>query len=114
MYGRSPVALVVDDAELLRDCSAKDYLREVVRTAADRTRAVLIAGNAAEVCAGFSGWQVDLRKNRHGALLSPQQITDGDLVGVRVPRGSVGGAVTPGRALLHDGGGELVTVQVPY
>ena len=22
--------------------------------------------------------------------------------------------VTPGRALLHDGGGELVTVQVPY
>jgi len=56
---------------------------------------------------------VDLRRNRHGALLCPQGITDGDLIGIRLPRSSVGGQIQPGRALLHDGSGELVTVQVP-
>ena len=111
--GPGPVALLVDDAELLRDCSAKDYLRDVVRTAQDRSRAVVVAGNIADVCGGFTGWQVDIRKNRHGVLLNPQQITDGDLVGVRLTRSSVGGPASPGRAMLHDGGGELVTVQVP-
>ncbi len=111
--GTGPVALVVDDAELVRECTGKDYLREVVRTAQDRRRAVVIAGNVSEVCGGFTGWQVDIRKNRHGALLSPQQITDGDLVGVRLPRSSVGSTVSPGRAMVHDGSGELVTVQVP-
>ena len=79
----------------------------------DQDKAVVIAGNAAEVCQGFSGWQIDLKKNRNGALLSPQNITDGDIVGLRVPRSSVGGQVQPGRALVHLADGELVTVQVP-
>ena len=108
-----PVALVMDDAELLKDLTAKDWLRSYIRTAQDHQRAIVIAGNAAEVCQGFSGWQIDLRKNRNGALLSPQSLNDGDIVGVRIPRSSVGGQVQPGRAMLHLGDGELVTVQVP-
>lgn len=108
-----PAVVVMDDAELLRDCRAGEYLRELVRTGGDRGRGLVLAGNADQVCSGFSGWQVDLRRNRHGALLCPQGITDGDLIGIRLPRSSVGGQIQPGRALLHDGSGELVTVQVP-
>jgi S-DNA-T family DNA segregation ATPase FtsK/SpoIIIE len=111
--GGGPVALVMDDAELLKDLTAKDWLRSYIRTAGDHQRAIVIAGNAAEVCQGFSGWQIDLRKNRNGVLLSPQSLNDGDIVGVRLPRSSVGGQVQPGRAMLHLGDGELVTVQVP-
>jgi S-DNA-T family DNA segregation ATPase FtsK/SpoIIIE len=111
--GDGPVALVMDDAELYKDVSAKDWLRGYLRTAGDRSRALVLGGNAADVCQGFSGWQVDVKKNRNGALLSPQNLTDGDIVGLRVPRSSVGGQVQPGRALLHLGDGELVTVQVP-
>ncbi len=62
---------------------------------------------------GFTGWQVDVKKNRRGALLSPQNMTDGDLVGIRVARSSLSSQVTPGRALVHFGNGDLITVQVP-
>ncbi len=108
-----PVVLVMDDAEMHKEITGKDWLRGFIRTAGERNRAIVIAGNAAEVCQGFSGWQIELKKNRYGALLSPQNLTDGDIVGVRVPRSSIGGPVQPGRALLHLGDGDLVTVQVP-
>jgi S-DNA-T family DNA segregation ATPase FtsK/SpoIIIE len=107
------VVLVVDDGELLRDVPGKDYLRGYVRGAAGNRRGLILGGNAAEVGGGFTGWQVDVKKNRRGALLSPQNMTDGDLVGVRVARSSLSSQVTPGRALVHLGSGELVTVQVP-
>jgi S-DNA-T family DNA segregation ATPase FtsK/SpoIIIE len=32
---------------------------------------------------------------------------------MRLPRSSVDGPITPGRALVHLGNGELLTVQVP-
>jgi DNA segregation ATPase FtsK/SpoIIIE, S-DNA-T family len=107
------VVLVVDDGEVLRDAPAGDYLRAYVRGAAANRRGLILGGNAAEVGGGFTGWQVDVKKNRRGALLCPQNLTDGDLVGVRVPRSSLSSHVTPGRAHVHLGGGELVTVQVP-
>jgi S-DNA-T family DNA segregation ATPase FtsK/SpoIIIE len=113
MEGDGPLAFVIDDAEMLKEIAAKDWMRTYIRTAGDHNRAMVIAGNATEVCSGFSGWQMDIKKNRNGALLSPQDFTDGDIVGVRVPRSTVGGPVQPGRALLHLGTGELITVQVP-
>jgi S-DNA-T family DNA segregation ATPase FtsK/SpoIIIE len=111
--GDDPVVLVMDDAELHKEISGKDWLRAFIRGAGEHRRGIVIAGNAAEVCQGFSGWQIDVKKNRYGALLSPQNLTDGDIVGIRVPRSSIGGQVQPGRAMLHLGDGELVTVQVP-
>jgi S-DNA-T family DNA segregation ATPase FtsK/SpoIIIE len=108
-----PTAVVIDDAEILRDCDAKDALRDLVRTGIDRQRALVIGGNADDICGGFTGWQVDAKKARQGTLLCPQSLTDGDLIGVRVPRSVLGGPVQPGRALVHLGDGELVTVQVP-
>jgi len=105
--------LVVDDGELLRDAAAKDWLRELVRGARDRGIGILLAGDIADVASGFSGWQVEVRKNRSGILLSPPNITDGDLVGARLPRSSVSASVQPGRGLANLGDGELTLLQLP-
>jgi DNA segregation ATPase FtsK/SpoIIIE, S-DNA-T family len=111
--GGGPLVFVADDAEMLREVEAKRWLRSFVRSLAENDRGVVIGGVLGEVCGGFSGWQVDIKKNRNGALLSPQNITDGDLVGVKVPRSLLSSQVTPGRAMVQLGDGELVTVQVP-
>ena len=95
--------VLIDDAELLRECDAADVLRSVMRSGDDRPQGLVIAGGADDICTGFSGWQIDVKKSRQGALLSPQGPTDGDLIGVRLPRSIVGGPVVPGRALLHLG-----------
>ncbi|GAA1936025.1 FtsK/SpoIIIE domain-containing protein [Nocardioides marmoribigeumensis] len=110
--GEGPVVLVVDDGELLKDVEAKDYLRALQRTAVDRGRAIVLGGDVNEVAGGFSGWQVDM-KGRQGLLINPQSITDGELLGVRVPRSSLGNNPTTGRAFLNDGSGDLQLVQVP-
>ena len=36
-----------------------------------------IAGSTDDLCTGFSGWQVDMKRGRSGILLSPQGIGDG-------------------------------------
>jgi S-DNA-T family DNA segregation ATPase FtsK/SpoIIIE len=105
--------LVIDDGELLRDAAAKDWLKELVRGARDRGVGIILAGDIADVASGFSGWQVELRKNRSGILLSPQNITDGDLVGARLPRSSISAGVQPGRGLANLGDGELTLLQLP-
>jgi hypothetical protein len=74
---------------------------------------IVIAGDAEDVCGGFGGWQVDLKKARRGLLLSPQNMSDGELVGIRLQRGSIGQPVQPGRGLLHPGDNTVHTVQVP-
>jgi DNA segregation ATPase FtsK/SpoIIIE, S-DNA-T family len=108
-----PCVVLIDDAELLRDCGAADVLRAVMRSGDDRPQGLVIGGSADDLCTGFSGWQVEAKRSRQGALLSPQGPTDGDLIGVRLPRSVVGGPVVPGRALLHLGDTLLRTVQVP-
>ncbi len=107
------VVLLVDDAELLRDVPAKDYLRSYVRNASGTGRGLIMAGNVAEIGSGFASWQTDVRNYQRGALLNPRNIFDGDLVGVRLPRSMVAGPITPGRALVHLGSGDLHTVQIP-
>ncbi|GAA4703641.1 DNA segregation ATPase FtsK/SpoIIIE, S-DNA-T family [Promicromonospora umidemergens] len=109
----SPVVLVVDDAELVTDAPAKTWLRAYLRTATDNQRGLIIGGDASEVASGFSGWQVDIKKSRRGALLSPQDRFDGDLVGASLSRSAVTTQVNPGKALVHLGTGELVTMLVP-
>ncbi|MFG1777018.1 FtsK/SpoIIIE domain-containing protein [Micromonospora sp. NPDC049048] len=111
--GDGPVALLVDDAEVWRDVPARDWLRQLVRRAAGSRRAVVIAGDVASVAMGFSGWQVEVKKNRRGALLSPPTLSAGDLVGVRLGRAALADRVVPGVARVHLGDGELQTVQIP-
>ena len=108
-----PCVVLIDDAELLRDCSAADVLRGVLRSGPQCPQGLVLAGDADDICTGFSGWQVDAKRSRQGALLSPQSAADGDLIGVRLPRSLVGGAVQPGRALVHLGDARLQAVAVP-
>jgi S-DNA-T family DNA segregation ATPase FtsK/SpoIIIE len=108
-----PGVVLIDDAELLRDCGAGSELAALVRRELRPQLGLVIAGDADNVCSGFSGWQVDVKRARRGLLLSPQNFTDADLIGARVPRGLTGQPIQPGRGLLHLGGGDLVVVQVP-
>ncbi|MEV6301352.1 FtsK/SpoIIIE domain-containing protein [Actinoplanes sp. NPDC051861] len=111
--GDGPVALLVDDAEAWRDIACRDYLRQVIRTASGKRRAVVIAGEVNSVAMGFSGWQVEVKKNRRGALLSPPSLGAGDLIGVRLSRAALAEKVVPGAARVHLGDGTLLAVQIP-
>ncbi len=111
--GDGPVVLLVDDGELVRDMPAKDFVREWIRSATGAGHGVVLGGNTAEVGGGFSGWQTDIRNNQRGALLSPRNPFDGDLLGVRIPRSVTNAPVAAGRAIVHLGGGALQTLQVP-
>ena len=105
--------ILVDDAELLRSCDASSVLTSVVRRSVGKDVGVILAGDADDVCGGFSGWQVEAKKARTGLLLSPQNLSDADLFGARLQRNQVGQPVQPGRGLLHLGDGEVHVVQVP-
>ncbi len=111
--GDGPVALIVDDAELWRDITAGEWLRGFVRRAPERRRAAVIGGDVTAIGLGFSGWQVDIKKNRRGALLSPQNLSDGELVGVRIRRSQLTPRVVVGEARAHLGDGTLRSVQLP-
>ncbi|MFJ1972967.1 FtsK/SpoIIIE domain-containing protein [Streptomyces sp. NPDC087903] len=108
-----PIAVLIDDGEILEDCDAEGHMKRIVSRGAERGLALVIAGDEEDVCSGFSGWQVDAKKGRRGILLSPQESSSGDLIGVRLSRSLVGGQVAPGKGMLHLGDGELRTVVVP-
>lgn len=110
--GDGTVVLLIDDGELLKDVPAKDYLKALQRTCGDIGRAIVLGGDSSEVGSGFSGWQVEL-KGRQGVLISPQATSDGELVGVRLPRSSVGSQTQAGRVLANLGDGVLRTIQAP-
>lgn len=108
----SPLVVLIDDAELVRDAAGAEELTAILRRQRGPVGMVL-AGDADSVGAGFGGWQVEARKARRGLLLSPQNLSDADLIGTRLPRALIGQAVEPGRGLLHLGDGTLHVVQVP-
>jgi DNA segregation ATPase FtsK/SpoIIIE, S-DNA-T family len=114
-----PLAVVIDDAELLRDCDASGELSRVIAAASADAgpafrRALVLAGDPeAGLCAGFGGWQIDAKRARRGALTAPTSVADGELIGVRLTRAQAGQPARPGRCLLNTGDGHLVTVTVP-
>jgi S-DNA-T family DNA segregation ATPase FtsK/SpoIIIE len=112
LAGDGRMVLVIDDAELHKDTPVAAQLKAYIRSAADAGRGLVVGGTSADLSSGFAGWHAEARKARSGAVLSPQQMADGDLVGVRLPRSAIGDQVKPGRGLLHVGGGQLATVVV--
>lgn len=108
-----PVVVIIDDGELVREMPGKDFLRDWVRAAAGKGHGIVLGGSTAEVGTGFNGWQTDIRNNQRGALLSPRNQFDGDLIGVRIPRSATTAPIIPGRAIVHRGGSTLQTLQVP-
>jgi S-DNA-T family DNA segregation ATPase FtsK/SpoIIIE len=106
--------IVVDDAELFMGAEIDSDLALLARGGAGTGWGVLAAGNAESLSLSLAGWMGQVKRNRTGMLLSPQGLSDGEVIGVKLSRGVVGQAPQPGRGLLHLGDGVLRTVQVPY
>ncbi|MGH3165269.1 MAG: FtsK/SpoIIIE domain-containing protein, partial [Trebonia sp.] len=108
-----PGVVMIDDAELLRDCDASGELSRLIAFGADSRQALVFGGDSESLGLGFGGWQVDAKKARRGCLIAPQTLPEGDLIGARLSRGMLGETPKPGRCLLNVGDGTLVTVTVP-
>jgi S-DNA-T family DNA segregation ATPase FtsK/SpoIIIE len=106
-----PLALVVDDAELLHGAEVADLVQQVLREGRDLGHVVLLAGTTDELATAFRGFSADARRSRSGLLLSPASHLDGELLGVRLPRSAVFSG-PPGRGLLVRSG-QVLLVQVP-
>ncbi|MBB3078449.1 S-DNA-T family DNA segregation ATPase FtsK/SpoIIIE [Streptomyces violarus] len=104
--------VLLDDADLLLKTKAEPVLTRISKSGAETGRGLVVAGQTDRLSSGFSGWHTEARRNRCGLLLKPQNMSDGELIGVRVPRSRLG-AARPGRAILHLGDGVLRTIQVP-
>ncbi|MFC4031730.1 FtsK/SpoIIIE domain-containing protein [Streptomyces polygonati] len=105
--------ILVDDAELFMGSEIESDLALLARGGAGNGWGLMAAGNAESLSLSLGGWMGQVKRNRTGMLLSPQTLSDGDVIGVRLSRGLVGQAPQPGRGLLHLGDGALVAVQVP-
>ena len=95
----SPLAVLVDDAELITDLPVARDLDRLMCIARDAGHIVVIAGSTDEMGIGFRGFLVDARRARSGILLNPRGPLDGEVLGVRLPR-STACAAAPGRGLL--------------
>jgi hypothetical protein len=114
MAASQPIAPADYDANL-----PVDALAAGASTAAeDRPQiegwALVTGGNAEALSNAIGGWAAQARRNRVGLLISPQSMTDGEAIGVRLRRRQVGGAPQAGRAYLHLGDGVLQAVQIPH
>ncbi|GLY86582.1 FtsK/SpoIIIE domain-containing protein [Actinoallomurus iriomotensis] len=106
-----PVALVVDDGELLGDHALTDALESFCRTARDTGSVLVAAATTDDVLANpYRGWLAAVRRSRSGLLLNPATHVDGEVFGLRLPR-SLSGGWPAGRALLVRRG-ETTPVQV--
>ncbi|MBB0244104.1 cell division protein FtsK, partial [Streptomyces alkaliphilus] len=109
-----PIVFMMDDAEELRRTrDAEDELRAMVVRGGERGVCTVLAGDAADVCSGFSGWQAEVKKARRGVLLSPQTHRHGELIGAKLARSVAVERPQPGSGILHLGDGMPMTVRLP-
>lgn len=106
-----PVAVLVDDGELLVDAPCAPGFEAVLREGRDGQRALVVAGTTGEMVNGYRGYVVEARKTKSGVLLNPEHPMEGELLGIKPPRSAVG-PMPKGRGLLVLRGSYL-PVQVP-
>jgi S-DNA-T family DNA segregation ATPase FtsK/SpoIIIE len=106
-----PLAVLVDDGELVTDPGVDELLQQVLRTGRDTRHSVLVAATADDLLATFRGYLLEARKSRSGLLLTPSNHLVGEVLGLRLPR-SAAFSEPVGRALLVRSG-QTQLVQVP-
>ncbi len=82
-----PLVLVVDDAEALLDSPVEPVLCAALQRATDRPWGMVLAGSTEALTRTYRGVTMEARKSRAGLLLCPSGPLDGDVLGVRLPRG---------------------------
>lgn len=105
--------VMIDDAELLLQSDLGKEFTRIARGMVGEGWGIVAAGTNEALQGGFNGWHVHLKRNRVGALLSPQAQSDGEVLGLRLPKGVSSPRLTPGTAYLHLGDGRVQQVRVP-
>jgi S-DNA-T family DNA segregation ATPase FtsK/SpoIIIE len=82
-----PLVVFADDAGELLDTDAEAVLLDVLRSAGERPWAVVVAGVTEELITTYRGITLAARRHKAGLVLSPTGPLDGELLGVRLPRG---------------------------
>jgi S-DNA-T family DNA segregation ATPase FtsK/SpoIIIE len=104
------VAIVVDDAELLTDTPLGNELTACYRRIRDSGHRMLAAA-AADGSFELRGLVPELAKTKCGLILEPTSITDGSVLGARLPASVLAPGVTLRGVLIHHG--RITAVQVP-
>ena len=90
--------VVVDDAELLSDNPVSFTLEEIIVSGRDAEHGLLLAGTTDDMSRIYSGFVRTALKSRCGLYVALAGPGDGDLFGIRLPRGAGPGPL--GRGLL--------------
>ncbi|HEY3506126.1 MAG TPA: FtsK/SpoIIIE domain-containing protein [Actinocatenispora sp.] len=107
-----PVALALDDAELLTDGALGTLLEQAARQVRDDGSVILAAGTTEDLLMQrHRGFLALVRRARSGLLLNPGSYVDGEVFDLKLPR-STAPAPLPGRGLLVVRGA-VTPVQVP-
>ena len=94
-----PLVVFVDDATELAEGLAAPSLDALLARSRDEDIRLIAAAETNAAQRLFGGWLRDLRTEGRGLLLTPNVETDGDLLGVRLPRRGRG-PFPPGRGFL--------------
>ncbi|MEV7320579.1 FtsK/SpoIIIE domain-containing protein [Streptomyces sp. NPDC093970] len=108
-----PKVVMIDDADLLTNSAADKLLKELAVSGRDQGLGLVYAASAEGFQSGMSGWTLAARRARSGLLLAPKNLSEGDLVGLRLLPSVVRAATHAGRAWTAGPGGTLLSVQVP-
>ena len=110
LAGLDSYVLVVDDAELLADnMMVAARLEQVLVSGRDADHGMILAGATSDLARQYSGFIRTALKSRCGMFVGIEGPGDGDLFGVRLPRGAGPGAL--GRGLLIRPG-TMASVQI--
>jgi DNA segregation ATPase FtsK/SpoIIIE, S-DNA-T family len=98
LQGAPRYVVAVDDAELLSDSLASMTLDEVIVSGRDAEHGLLLAGTTDDLSRIYSGFARTALKSRCGLFTAVAGPGDGDLFGIRLPRGAGPGPL--GRGLI--------------
>ncbi|HZR49962.1 MAG TPA: FtsK/SpoIIIE domain-containing protein [Streptosporangiaceae bacterium] len=98
--GLTEYVIVIDDAELLSDSLVAPRLDEILVSARDAEHAMIVAGATSDLGRIYSGFVRTALKSRCGVFVGLEGPSDGDLFGIRLPRGAGTGAGPLGRGLI--------------
>jgi len=110
----APAVVLIDDGDLLGFMPAADQsLRTLAISGRDRGLGLAAAFTAETAGNAAIGWISEIRRHRKGVVISPMNLLEGDLLGVRLTHSQLRGRL-PGRGLTLDPKtGALIIVQIP-